>query len=118
MKRCRTTYLSLFFLLCFTASFGANAVQNLRTNVLKPDLSHLKISSVSTKEEGNSSGTNLLLEKNENETEKSLSVQSYLLPFYISFFQSEVLQPHGFFATPLAEKPSTPIYIEVCSFKI
>lgn len=118
MKNCKTTYLSIFFLLCFTASFSANAVQNLRTNILKSDLSHLKVSSVSTKEEGNNSNTNILLEKNENETEKSLDVQSYLLPFYISFFQFEVLQPLTFFAGPLAEKSNTPIFIEVCSFRI
>jgi hypothetical protein len=118
MKFRKTTYLSLFFLFCFTASFGAMTIQNLRTSIHKADPSHGKSSAVSAKEESTSSGTGLLLEKSENESEKSLHVQSLLLPFYISFFQCEVFQPGVFSATPLAEKHANPIYIEVCSFRI
>jgi hypothetical protein len=118
MKFCKTTYLSLFFLFCFTASFGALTVQNLRTSIHKADPSHGKSSAVSAKEENASSGTGLLLEKNENESEKSLHVQSLLLPFYISFFQCEVFQPAVYSAGSLAEKHTNSIYIEVCSFRI
>lgn len=118
MKFCKTTYLSLLFLFCFTASFSATALQNLRTSVHKIDPSHGKSSAVSTKEESTSSGTNLLLEKNENENEKSLLVQSFLLPFYSSFFHIGGFQPIAYSAGPLAEKQTNPIYIEVHNFRI
>lgn len=118
MKICKTTYLSIFFLFCFTASFSANTFQNLQTKVKKSDLVHDKYASVSNKEENTDSGASFLLEKNENETEKSLCAQAFILPFYISFFQYEVSQPLVFFTKPLAEKPSNPIYIAVGNFRI
>lgn len=118
MKFCKATYFSLFFLFCFTASFSAGMIQNFHTIVQKSDSTHGKSSSVSNKGESSDTGTTILLEKNENEIEKNLCVQSFLLPFYISFFQFEVSQPTVFFAEPLAEKPTTPIYIEVCNFRI
>lgn len=118
MKFCKTTYLSLLFLFCFTASFSATTIQNLRTSIHKIDPSHGKSSAISTKEENTSSGTNLLLEKNENESEKSLLVQSFILPFYSSFFQVAGFQPIAYSACPLVEKQTNPIYIGVCNFRI
>jgi hypothetical protein len=118
MKFCKTTYLSLLFLFCFTASFSATILQNLRTSVHKTDALHGKASAVSTKEESSASGSNLLLEKNENESEKSLFVQSFLLPFYGSIFHSGGFQPIVYSAGSPAEKPTKPIYIEVRNFRI
>lgn len=120
MKICKTTYLSIFFLFCFTASLSASVIQNLRNSVQKSDLTHGKSSSVSNKEQNPNSGTSILLEKNENEIEieKNLYVQSFFLPFYISFFQFETSQPVVFYAKPLAEKQTNPIYIEVRNFRI
>lgn len=118
MKFCKTTYLSLLFLFCFTASFSVNTLQNLRTSLHRIDPSHGKSSAVSTKEESTSSGTNLLLEKNENESEKSLLIQSFLLPFYGSFFHIGSFQPIAYSAGPPAEKHTNPIYIEVRNFRI
>ncbi len=118
MKFCKNTYLSLFFLFCFTASFSANAIQNLYTPIHKIDLTHGKSASVSNKEEDSNSGTNFLLEKNENEIEKSLCVQSFLLPFYISSFRFEFFQPIVFFTQPTVEKQCNPIYIAVSNFRI
>lgn len=118
MKFCKTTYLSLLFLFCFTASFSVNTLQNLRTPLHKADASHSKSHAVSTKEESTSSGTNLLLEKNENESEKSLLVQSFLLPFFGSLFHIGNVQPIVYSAPPLAEKHTNPIYIEVRNFRI
>jgi len=118
MKFCKTTYLSLLFLFCFTASFSATTIQNLRTSVHKIDPSHGKSSAVSTQEENAISGTNLLLEKNENESEKSLLVQSFILPFYSSFFQIGGFQPITYSASPLAETQTNPIYIGIRNFRI
>lgn len=118
MKFRKTAYLPLLFLFCFTASFGVNTIQNFLTPIHKADPSHGKASTVSTKEENTSSDNNLLFEKNENESEKSLFVQSFLLPFYISFFQYEVFQPAVYAASPLAEKQTNPIYVEVRNFRI
>lgn len=73
---------------------------------------------MSNKEENSNSGASILLEKNENEIEKNLCAQSFFLPFYISFFQFEISQPVAFFAKPLAEKQTNPIYIEVRNFRI
>lgn len=118
MKFRKTTYFSLFFLFCFTASFGFNTVQNFRTSVHKPDPSHGKSSAVSAKEESSASGSDMWLEKNEDENEKSLAIQAFLLPFYISFFQSEALQSSSCSAGLMAEKYPAPIYIAVCNFRI
>ncbi len=118
MKISKTTYLSLFFLFCFTASFSANTLQNLRTSIHKSDLAQNKSASVSNKEENTDSGTNLLLEKSENETEKSLCIQSFILPFYISSFQFEVSQPLVLFVHPLEKQLTNPIYIAVRNFRV
>jgi hypothetical protein len=118
MKFCKTTYLSLFFLFCFTASFSVNTIQNIQTTIQKLDIVHGKSYSVSTKEDSSATGTSILLEKNENESEKSLHVQSFVLPFYISSFQFELFQPVVFYASPLAEKQTNPIYIDIRNFRI
>jgi hypothetical protein len=74
--------------------------------------------SVSPKEENSCSGTDLLFEKTENENGNDFQAQIFILPFFISYFQYELVQPALTSALPLAEKQTNPIYIEVCNFRI
>ena len=118
MKFHKSPYLAFFFLFCFTASFGVNAWQNLQTTTHICDFTHKQSTTFSSKEADSKSGTSMLLEKNENETEESLTIQSFTLPFYISYFQCEVFPSIILFTEPLTQRPTNPIYIEVCNFRI
>ena len=117
MKLSKSTYLAFFFLFCFLASFSASTYRNINTSVSKFSVKHTKTTSISSKEEVISLDNEFLFEENENETENGFQAQSFFLPFFITYFQYETLQPITF-AKPLAEKLSNPIYISVCNFRI
>lgn len=123
MKLTKSTYLSVFFLICFVASFGARAMQNLTTvnglgkyNKVLAVFSHVYNFSVISSDS--------LLEDSENETEIEtetddvLSVQVFTLPNFIAYFQYEEVKKQSVYPNPLAEKHSNPIYIEICNFRI
>lgn len=118
MKLCKTTYLSLFFLFCFTASFSVNTIQNLRTSIHKADPSHGKSFRLSAMEACSTSSNSILLEKNENEIEKSLILQSFLLPFYSSVLCSAQKQSDNHSAGSPATLQIRPVYLTVCNFRI
>ncbi|MBK6984655.1 MAG: hypothetical protein IPH32_07800 [Bacteroidetes bacterium] len=118
MKTNKSTYFSLFFLFCFIASFSANTYQNIQTVYSKSHFSTNKSVSLSNKEQNNSSSNDFLFEENETETENDFTAQVFILPFFITFFQYESVEPKLVSAQPLAEKLTTPIYIEVCNFRI
>ena len=118
MKTNKSTYFSLFFLFCFLASFSANTYKNTQSVYSKSHLSNHKGFSLSNKEENSSPINDFLFEENETETENDFQAQVFILPFFITYFQYELLQPKLVSAQPLAEKQTTPIYIEVCNFRI
>ncbi len=118
MKTSKSTYFSLFFLFCFLASFSVNTYKNTQTVYSKSHLSTHKGVSLSNKEENNSPSNDFLFEENETETENDFQAQVFTLPFFITFFQYESVEPKLVSAQPLAEKLTTPIYIEVCNFRI
>ena len=118
MKLTKSTYFSLLFLFCFLASLSASAYRNLHASVSASDLQHKHTLAFSSNDNNSVSDTEFLFEENENETENDFHVQSFILPFFISFFQYEVLKPYSVSAKPLAESLSNPIYISVCNFRI
>ena len=119
MKLSKTTYFSIFFLLCFLASFSANTYVNIKaSSVSKSSVNHSKTISVSAKENNAASDNEFLFEENENNTENDFQAQVFLLPFFVSFFQYEVVKPTFCSVISLTEKLSNPIYIEVCNFRI
>jgi hypothetical protein len=118
MKLNKSTYFSLFFLFCFLASFSASTYKNINTLSSITNIKNSKHISVSTKEDNASDNTDFLFEENETENENDLQAQVFILPYFITFFQYESLQRKLVSAQPLAEKLTTPIYIEVCNFRI
>ena len=118
MKLSKSTYFSLFFLFCFLASFSANTYKSINTLSSKTNIKNFKIVSVSTKEENESASNDFLFEENETENENDFQAQVFTLPFFITYFQYEYFQSQPISAQPLAEKLTTPIYIEVCNFRI
>ncbi|MES2761561.1 MAG: hypothetical protein V4677_05120 [Bacteroidota bacterium] len=118
MKLNRSTYFSLFFLFCFLASFSANTYQTIQSVYSKLHSTNSKCISLSAKEDNSSPATDLLFEESESETENDFQAQILLLPFFISYFQYELVQPKLISAKPLAEKVTNPIYIAVCNFRI
>ena len=118
MKLTKSTYFSLFFLFCFLASFSASTYKNIHTLSSKTNIKNSKSISVSTKEENAADNTDFLFEENETENENDFQAQVFTLPFFITYFQYEFFQPKLVSAQPLAEKLTTPIYIEVCNFRI
>jgi hypothetical protein len=118
MKFNKATYFAFFFLFCFLASFSCNSFQNFNAKSSKIALSKSNSKTVSTKEDINNGGNSLLLEKNENESEEDFQAQTFLLPFFISFFQYEILQSQAISHIAFAEKLSNPIYISICNFRI
>lgn len=118
MKINKPAYFSLFFLFCFLASFSVNTYKSINTLSSKKNLKNSKCISVSTKEENGTTTNDFLFEENEGETENNFQAQVFTLPFFITYFQYELFQPKLVSAQPLAEKLTTPIYIEVCNFRI
>jgi hypothetical protein len=118
MKLSKSTYFAFFFLFCFLAAFSANTFKNLNTTNSKIHLTHTKAISFSAKEDNAALDNDFLFEENENESENDFIAQVFLLPFFVSFFQYEVLQPTTTSATPVVEKLANPIYIAVCNFRI
>ena len=118
MKLNKSTYFSFFFLFCFLASFSANTYKNINTASSKSTFKSNKTLSVSTTEDNSSTNADFLFEENESETENDFQAQVFLLPFFITYFQYELVQPKLISAKPLAEKLTNPIYIEVCNFRI
>ncbi|HRG01465.1 MAG TPA: hypothetical protein PKZ75_10135 [Bacteroidia bacterium] len=118
MKLNKSTYFSLFFLFCFLASFSANTYKSISTLPTKSIFKNSKSIVISSKEEASTNVNDFLFEENETENENDFQAQSFLLPFFIAYFQYEVFQPKFFSAKPLAEKLTNPIYIKVCNFRI
>ena len=118
MKINKATYFAFFFLFCFLASFSASTYKNIHTLSSKTTIKNSKSISFSTKEENAADNIDFLFEENETENENDFQAQVFILPFFITFFQYEFLQPKLVSAQPLAEKLTTPIYIEVCNFRI
>jgi len=118
MRQSKATYFSLFFLFCFLASFSSNTYKNAHAVYSKSHLNTNKEFSLSNKEENSSPSDDFLFEENEIETENDFQAQVFTLPFFITYFQYETFLPKFISAQPLAEKLTTPIYIEVCSFRI
>jgi hypothetical protein len=118
MKLTKSTYFSIFFLLCFVASFGAKTLQNLNTKACFGKFNHKELAVVSHKYDNGSSSNDLLLEETENETEDVFFIQAFTLPYFITYFQYDVLKTQTVSANPLAEKLKNPIYIAICNFRI
>jgi len=119
MKLNKPTYFSIFFLLCFVSSFGAKTLQNLNTKSSFGKFNNKELAVVSHIYDSSSNSSDSLFEENENEAEEDWQgVQVFTLPYFITYFQYEVLKPQTVFANPLAEKLTNPIYIEVCNFRI
>lgn len=118
MKINKATYFSFFFLFCFLASFSFNTYNCIHTISSKTNFKNNKNITISTKEENKTVPSDFLFEENETESETNFEAQVFILPFFITYFQYESLQAKLVSAQPLAEKLTTPIYIEVRNFRI
>lgn len=118
MKLNKATYFSIFFLFCFLASFSTRTYQNLNVKYSKTNIISNKLTSVSSKEGGNYIKAEFIFEENENESENDFELHGFVLPFFISYFQYQLNPSQRISASPLAEKLTTPIFIEVCNFRI
>lgn len=118
MKLSKSTYFAFFFLFCFLASFSANTYRSINTSVTKFSIKHSKTITVSSKEENAAVDNEFLFEETENETENDFQAQSFILPFFVTYFQYEKLNAVTFVENSVAEKLSNPIYISVCNFRI
>lgn len=84
----KATYLPVFFLLCFLASFGTRTYQNFTTDYSNSEISTSKQSFNVTKQNGNYCKVEFLFEENENENEfdsfkKNLSQEDYFTFLYL-----------------------------------
>ncbi len=118
MKSKKSTYFAIVFLLSFLTSFGINTYQYNSCSFHRSTVKVSKDIVLSSSLDANASQDNLLFEENENETEDGFELQSFVLPFFISYFQFEVSTPLLVSVKPLTEKLTNPIYIAVCNFRI
>lgn len=118
MKFKASKYLPTFFLVSFFISFclnigiSANAYSSQFTNSHPKDRLHLneKVFSSSIEE--------IIFEENENENELEFDLALNLIPYFLDF--SNLEKKANSFArlqNPIL-KPTNPIYIEVCNFRI
>lgn len=118
MKLNKPTYFSIFFLLCFVSSFGAKTLQNLNTKSSFGKFNNKELAVVSHIYDSSSNSSDSLLEESENETEDVFFIQAFTLPYFITYFQYDVLKIQSVSANPFAEKLKNPIYIAICNFRI
>jgi hypothetical protein len=118
MKLNKTTYFSLFFLLCFLASFSISTFQSFNTKQTKHYSIAHQLHVYSQKESNSSSNPDLLFEENENEIVDGFQIQAFIIPYFVAYFSNEVTQPKLFSAKPLTEKCTNPIYLAICNFRI
>ncbi len=117
MKLSKSTYFSIFFLLCFLASFSTNIYRSVNT-VSKSALKHYSTLSYSAKDTDSSSDNEFLFEENEDTVEDGFHPQSYFLPFFLCTFYNELSKPVIAIEQSIAEKLAKPIYISVRNFRI
>jgi hypothetical protein len=98
--------------LCFASLNGFFSTQS----PVSPD--HILHQFVSKKSVEDGGCSQLMFEKNENETEDGFQAQSFSLPFFVSYFQFEVSEPDHFFVQPVTKADINPIYLAVCNFRV
>ncbi len=119
MKLKKQTYISLFFLCCFLASFSFNAYSNFVDSFPTQSKTISKGQlSVSSKQEKLPYNTDYLFDENEGETENDFHIQSFTLPFFIVYFLHERVYLTLQSVKSPKDKLSNPIYIAVCNFRI
>ena len=118
MRFLKSTYFSIFFLMCFSASFALNTLQNMSTMQLVEKYNTKELSFVSHKYDHTGNINDLFFEENENETEDALFIQTFTLPYFITCFQQTSLKINSFFFKSITEKLTSSIYISVCNFRI
>ena len=90
MKQKKTTYFSLFFLLCFITSFTTSTLQNFNLKKSQSTTLQSKLIKLSNKEDSQSGSNDILLEESENETEDVCVPTLFALPYLISFVQQQL----------------------------
>jgi hypothetical protein len=118
MKLNKSTYFSIFFLLCFLASFSTNTFRSFNSYSSNSNFKVSKAVTFSSKEEKGSSSNDFLFEENENEAENSFLMPAFLLPFFVTYFQNNETKHQSLLTYSLSENFTNPIYIAVCNFRI
>jgi len=113
---------SLFTLILFIGSFCFTSLSGFSFTQNSPNLDHSQKRFVTKQDIENNRCSQLLCEKNENETENKnenrMQDQAFLLPFFFSYFQFEVSESPTITVEPLAVKQTNPIYLTVCNFRV
>lgn len=118
MKRNKATYFSIFFLICFVASFGANSLQGFSIKVSKEKISKSSSANYSTKNHLSNNSNNATFEENENESKAEYHIPAFVLPFFISAVSHVNTQRLSLYFEPFSLTQTTLIYIKVCNFRI
>lgn len=120
MKSKGNIYYPLLFTFCILASLIVGSYQNITLPTSK-SIIHVKKQTSFTNKEQTATNNDFLFEEKETETETEtslgLKLLANVLPYFISFSQSETLRPASY-VSHLANKPNNPIYISVCNFRI
>jgi hypothetical protein len=118
MKLNKATYFSIFFLLCFTASFSLSNFQNLKTVTTHLKCNHGNSIEVNDANNCDTNASDFLFEENENDGEDFLQIQSFVLPYLIAYTRLQATSTKIIYSNPLSLKVTKPIYISVCNFRI
>jgi len=118
MKLNKATYLSIFFLFCFLASFSVNAYQTLNVKESKTCALNHRLHLYSQKQDNASANAELLFEENENEHDVDFELAAFIIPYFVAYFYNSEFLPKQFSTKPLVEKYTNPIYLSVCNFRI
>ena len=97
--------------LCFTSLTGFFSTQN------HPNPDHILHQFISKQSVEDGGCSQLVFEKNENETENGFQAQALALPFLVSYFQFEISELPPIFVQPKTNTP-TNLYIAVCNFRV
>lgn len=118
MRLNKKTYFSFFFLFCFLASFSINSITALKTDFSVQKVVKNHKYSYSQKEDTSSANTEVLFDENENEDEHDFALSIFIAPHIIVYVSGYNVSQKNISVNPLIEKQSTPIYLQVCNFRI
>lgn len=120
MKINKTTYFSIFLLVCFTSSFVSGIYKNYKYSAKQHKTINYKTITLNSKDESSSNSSEFLFEDNgiKNEDGLLVQIQPYELPYSAKYFQNRIIELTSFHFCNPTQKKTHPIYIEICNFRI
>jgi hypothetical protein len=114
----RSTYYSLFFLICFLTSLSVNAYRNSSGISAKHCDQHSLHFAFSSNDDSLPTNNDFLFEETEDETENDILAPEHSLPYFIFNLKCNSIQKTVFSVSKITINTAIPIYLSNRNFRI